>query len=640
MKRLAALALMLVVVAANAAGDPAATQHFERGGVAIDFSLTPLDGSLRAGGDAQATLRVSDARTGLPLSGMRPHAWISRRASEMLAAESLCIDKARALASGTLASRADIDLNSFRVLTLNHDKTISVINPLISFGATKLENLIVLPASGADWVLSQDTKTLAVSMPELDSIALIDTASRKVVARLATGLGSQPQRLALAPDGRVWVGLEGSGEVAWFDPVLAASQPVLRARLQVGRGLLSFAFSTDKRHAFVSNSASDRVSVIDAARAERVAEVRVGKTPVAMAYGAASRRLYVALLNEPAIAVIEADQPADVKRIAVAGGVNAIGFEPSGRFAIALSQFDSSVTVIDSADHTVVGRSGVVNEPDQLFFTQRYAYVHGMGSEKFSLLDLAELRAGTVAPLDIQAGRQAPTIEPEHIGRGPMMAPTPDGNAVMIANAPDRTLYFYQEGMMAPMGTFSNYGRAPRSVMVLDHSLRESGPGIYSATVHLTHAGRFDVPVVIDQPRLINCFAAEVATDPKGPSERTRVSVAVQRVDVGRLLTAQRPSELRFRITDTASGAAVPGLADARALVFQPPGVWQQRVPLEDLGDGHYALKEYFPHKGLFNIMIAVPSRGLQFADLAPHAVRVLGIAAVAPEVATVKESP
>ena len=73
------------------------------------------------------------------------------------------------------------------MLTLNHDKTISVINPQVSFNITKLENLIALPENGADWVLSKDKNFLYVTMPSSGSVAVIDTIARKLVATLPTG---------------------------------------------------------------------------------------------------------------------------------------------------------------------------------------------------------------------------------------------------------------------------------------------------------------------------------------------------------------------------------------------------------------------------------------------------------------------
>ena len=81
-------------------------------------------------------------------------------------------------------------------------------------------------------------------------------------------------------------------------------------------------------------------------------------------------------------------------------------------------------------------------------------------------------------------------------------------------------MYYYVEGMMAPMGSFQNYKRRPRALMLIDRSLAETARGVYSSTpVKLTNAGRFDVPILIDQPRIVNCFELEVARSPGGEAE-------------------------------------------------------------------------------------------------------------------------
>ncbi|HEY1404936.1 MAG TPA: hypothetical protein VGB05_12460, partial [Pyrinomonadaceae bacterium] len=61
----------------DAAKTPATvTQRVEREGIAIDFSLTPSgDKGLVAGADALATFRVTDARTGQPITNLHPNAW-------------------------------------------------------------------------------------------------------------------------------------------------------------------------------------------------------------------------------------------------------------------------------------------------------------------------------------------------------------------------------------------------------------------------------------------------------------------------------------------------------------------------------------------------------------------------------------
>ena len=265
----------------------------------------------------------------------------------------------------------------------------------------------------------------------------------------------------------------------------------------------------------------------------------------------------------------------------------------------------------------VIATGPVVKGPDQIAFTSRYAYVRGTETEKFSLIDLNEITGkGSINTVNIQAGRQAPSALPQDIGVADMIQPTPEGNSVVIANAPDMMLYFYAEGLMAPMGTFQNYKRRPRALMIINRSLGETARGVYSTPVKLTSAGRFDVPFLIDQPRIANCFNLEIAKSPGGELETPRLSVAIEALFKGKQFKVGESVSLRFKLTDSVTGKPITGLKDVQVLAFEPPGIWQQRQWAKELGDGLYETTQVFQRAGLYNILLRVGSRGARFADL------------------------
>ena len=312
----------------------------------------------------------------------------------------------------------------------------------------------------------------------------------------------------IQPDGRyLWIGLDDSSNVTAID--IASNQ--LAATLAVGNGLHNLALTSDSQFVYVSNSKDDSVTAIDTHTLTKAADIKVGKTPIAMAYGEASQMIYVATLNGGTISAIDPQTHKMTANIKTQSGILSLRFEPKGRFAFAVNQITSTVSVLDSATNKLIASTNVVKEPDQIIFTDNYAYIRGLGSEKFSLIELGDARKGSLQPIEIQAGQLAPEKEADQIGIAPMMVATPDGNSVMIANAPDRVTYFYQEGMMAPMGTLSNYQRIPLGLMIIDQSLVESAPGVYTAAVRLPHAGHFDVPVLLDQPRVMHCFQVSVS---------------------------------------------------------------------------------------------------------------------------------
>lgn len=612
------MALVFGAAQAEDQDRPLLSERFERDGLSIDFSVEAIDLSAnvtakRAERNALAALRISAAGSGEALSGMRPKAWISARLSEQVATEISCKDKVRTFASGKLAARAEVDLNGYQILTLNDDKSITIINPQVAFNTTRLESVIPLPDKGADWVLSKDANTLFVTLPASDGVAVVDMTARRVAKVLSMGAGSRPTRIALQSDGRyAWVALDGSGEIAKIDTDLRESV----ATINVGAGLHNIAITSDARWVMVTASESNTVSIIDATNKTRVQEVAVAPTPVAIAYSSAADLAYVGSINGHEITAIRPRTGAVVARIPVDKGVVDVAVEPQGRFVLALNQLISTVTVIDSATNEITASAKVVSEPDQIAFTERYAYVRGIETEKFSLFDLKELRAGRIAPLDIQAGRLPPSAAPKLLGVAPMIVPAPEGNAVLIANAPDQTIYYYAEGMMAPMGTFSNYKRAPLGILILNRSFAETAPGTYSTQFRLPKSGHYDVAVLIDQPRIVHCFELTVPADAGAASaDKTPASIIVQPLFMDEAIVTGKKQTLKIRLADASSRVPIKALKDVQLLIFEPPGAWQRRLTMKALDDGIYEASQTFPHAGTYNLLVSAPSRALGFSS-------------------------
>jgi YVTN family beta-propeller protein len=594
------------------------SQQYEKEGIQVDFSMKAIQGDgardlgLAAGADAMVSFRLTDKRTGQPITGLHPNAWLSKRATEHTPNEAECKDKIRTLVSGSLSARADVDMNSYLMLTLNHDNTVTFINPQVAFNVTKLESIVTLPGTGADWALSNNKQYIYVTMPDQSAVAVINSVTRKLITLIQTGEKTRPMRIALQPDGRyVWVGLDDSPKVAVID----TATNKLVASVDVGAGLHNIAFTPDSRFAYVTNSGADTVTAIDIKTLSKVSDISVGKTPVAVAYSTASDSIYVVAINGETITVINPQKQQGVKTIPIKRGVVAFRFDPSGRYGFAVNQIESTVSVIDTSTNQVFAESPVVKGPDQVTFTRLYAYVRGTESEKFSLIELSEVKKGKFSPVDIQAGRLAASTMPKEIGVSDMIQPTPEGNSVMIANLPDQMIYYYVEGMMVPMGTFENYKRRPHALMLIDRSLSETAPGVYSSPVKLNRAGTFDLPFLLDQPRITNCFEVKVADSPYAEKVQAIASTLVEPMFKESRFKPGEAVTMRFKISDSITKRPVTGLKDVQVLIFEPPGIWQKRVMAKELGDGVYEVTEAFPHVGIFRVMTQIQSRGMRFAD-------------------------
>jgi YVTN family beta-propeller protein len=130
---------------------------------------------------------------------VKPAVWLSQR-TEGETDPQLCREKVQSFLQGSLRSRPDVDLNAYFLLALNEESNISVIDPLLGFGTSKLLTLIMLKSPGEDWAQKNSDEKLFVSMPLANQVAVVDTNTWRVVANIDAG--TKPTRVRLQPDER------------------------------------------------------------------------------------------------------------------------------------------------------------------------------------------------------------------------------------------------------------------------------------------------------------------------------------------------------------------------------------------------------------------------------------------------------
>ena len=193
------------------------------------------------------------------------------------------------------------------MLALNKSADISVIDPLLGFGGSKLLTLVMLKSPGEDWLLSRDGEKLFVTLPLINQVAVIDTRSWKVTNYIDAGI--KPTRITVQPDQQyLWVANEGDekdGGVTVIDP----TNLKVAAKISTGAGQHDIVISNDNRFAFVSNRESGTVSIIDIRKLEKLTDVKVGPGPVSMASSDLSKALYVASEIDGTVTVIEQQRP-------------------------------------------------------------------------------------------------------------------------------------------------------------------------------------------------------------------------------------------------------------------------------------------------------------------------------------------
>jgi hypothetical protein len=147
-------------------------------------------------------------------------------------------------------------------------------------------------------------------------------------------------------------------------------------------------------------------------------------------------------------------------------------------------------------------------------------------------------------------------------------------------------------------------------VLVADRSLREVRPGVYETVAQMGAAGRYELALFLDSPRVIHCFPVPVAEDPAAVAARRPPLDVDMKVAEGPVRAGQEVT-VRLRITEPGTGAPKKGLRDVQVLTFLSPGVWQQRQWADEVGEGTYEVRFRPPDAGLYFLFVGVDSAGL-----------------------------
>lgn len=607
--------------------DTWSAQNLSRDGVSVALEVKPLakDGVLREGEFADVQFRVTDSASGQPLSGVNPGAWLDPEtvaADQAQGREQSCKARVGVFLKSSIGARPMLDLNSYFLLVMNRDASVSVVDPSVSVGGiTSTLARIDIKQPPMDWVTPKDNKRVFVSMPTANEIAVIDSAQFKLLDSVAAG--SNPVRVALQPDERLlWVGNNAKTvEESGVTVIDARSLKPLK-HLATGAGHHEIAFSKDSRHAFVSNRDDGTLSIIEIASLTLSKQLKTGSHPLSVAYSPLSQAIYVADGQDGTVTVVDTSSLAVRRVIKMKQGLGPMGFSADGRFGIVLNTLENQVAVIDAATDSLIHELDVSAEPYQVVFTKAYAYVRGLASAKVTMINLSSLGAGrTPISQGFEAGPQAPRLAGD-LPLASSLAVSRDDNAVFVVNPVDNTTYFYAEGMNAPMSGYPNRGQVARAAMVIDRSLREVEPGLYSARIKLPAAGRFDVAFLLNQPNIIHCFTALVEPD-KNLQQHAGVPKVEFMLDKSTAALGS-PYVVRFRIVEGKQKAQRSGVKDVQVRYFRAPTSRAQQVAALEVGNGIYEAPVNLDQNGAWYLHVRAASLGANFDDTTFASVRVL----------------
>ena len=594
----------------------------QRQGMNVEFTARPTGsggepGDLMEGEFADIEFRITGAETGEPLQGVYPGVWIDltqTAAGEKQGISVECKVRVGQYLQGLVGMRPMIDLNSYYVMVLNQDASISIIDPIVGItGITSLYANIPLKRPGADWTKTSDEKTMFVSMPRAGEIAFIDLDTFKVSKNVAAG--DMPMRTVLQPDEKyLWVGNDAESGKKGGVTVIEAATGKIVATIETGAGHHEIGFSGDSRSAFVSNRESGTVTVIDIGSLETVDVVNTGPVPISIAYSPLSKAVYIADGQSGIVTVIDAERREVVSRVEAKPGLGPMKFSEDGRWGILVNPLENEAYVIDAATDEIAHTIPIDGKPFSVGITRTFAYLRVLESERISMINLQELdRGGQVIVNEFAAG-SFPPGQVADISIADAMVPAAQEAAVLVVSPADATVYYYMEGMNAPMGAFRNYGHKPRAVQIANRALKETSPGVYAATVKVPMAGTFEVAFLNEAPQFLHCFEMQARVNPA--IEHESRPLAVEFLHEKQALRAGDSMNLRFRLYDPGTGEVKAGADDVRVKFFRAPRYNLTELLASHVGDGIYEAELPLANAGAYYIYVAAQSLDAGYGDL------------------------
>jgi YVTN family beta-propeller protein len=596
------------------------TDRVSREGVTVEFAVRSTQSGedpVMAGDWADISFRITDAGTGEPIKGRYPAAWMDLAAAWQAKGERplSCRDRIATYLQGIVGVRPMIDLNGHFLLVMNRDDSISVIDPAVGItGVTNLFGQINLDSPGADWVLTGDHKRLFVSLPATDQVALVDTETFK--ATTSIGAGRQPMRVELQGDGRyLWVGNNADAAAHSGVTVIDTTDLSPRAFIATGAGHHEIAFTDDDRLAFVSNRDGGTVTVIDVRTLARVKDIETGEKPIAMSFSPLGQALYVSDGKDGSIAVIDPESLQIRRRIQAEPGLGPLRFSRDGRWGLVVNPHANKVFVIDASTDKLAHTIPVGKQPYQVSFTRSFAYIRSLGTQDVGLIPISELDgASTPLVTYIPAGQRPPGVAGDISIADGIVPAVKQAAAAYIVNQAEGTVSYYMEGMGAPMGSFRNYGHEARAIEIVDRSLGERAPGVYTGRVKVPVEGTYDIAFMMDTPRFLHCFSTEVVPNPALQTTTARMAVEYQ--VAGRRVPVGQDTTVTFRLADPRIGEPVDGLADVTVLYYRSDGRGRRVVPAQTLEGGGYAATVRLDSVATWYVFVGSQSGDFGYSDL------------------------
>ena len=235
-----------------------------------------------------------------------------------------------------------------------------------------------------------------------NSISVIDLAARKELKRVELGPLFRPHGI-VEVGGKIYFTAEVNRAVARYDPAADRVDWVMGTG-QTATHML--AVTPDGKRAYTANIASDTVTAIELNQPpgpKQITHIAVGKNPEAIDVSPDGRELWVGQNGDGSISIIDTATNKVKETFKVGEVPIRVKFTPDGRRVLVSDAKANQLIVLDAATRKEVKRMAADGVPVGILITPdgRRAFVAAMQANKVLVVDLEKLEVtGSIAPGD------------------------------------------------------------------------------------------------------------------------------------------------------------------------------------------------------------------------------------------------
>jgi hypothetical protein len=580
------------------------------GGVNVAWTFTQTPDAAESGLGI-VDVKISDivSKVALNYNDGRIMGWLQKDRGALSDQEKTCAESVSTLSSQGVGQKADIDINEYRLVTLNSDGTIAFINPFVGISNAKLESIIDLKAKPIDWLHVKSRMEMWVLLAEPPRLVSINLNSRKISNDISLPENAAGQAMSFDPQSqKIYVAMPSMKKLGVVDITAASPTLQLTENANVSSVIITEGSAPRQQQVLLVNSEnhlswlgnSEKIGTFDA-------------PPIAAIYSEAASSVILALRNGKLVSFLQNGESHEIK---LSHSISAMQLFDDGRRAFVVGHGYASV--VDLATKSVTITASTPIDAENIIFTRNFAYALGAVSGHAAMFAIDDLKRGRNQALDVMISSAAAAVNAENGTRAGRAVASPEGTGVLVASAQDGMIYQYSEGMMAPVGSFSNYRRAALGLAIVDYSLQNIEPGHYRTTVRFTNSGKYKLLLGGIGPRFSSCGSIVVQANPK-LTEQPPASFHAQLISSAAVKgTDSKVQKIRVHIVEQSPDGKkikMAGLSDLTLLVFDKQSGWQRRSAFHEVEKGDYEATFNVPRSARYELLTSSSIANLSFVE-------------------------